>query len=347
MEGMFHMEKRKLSLPAWIFIGMAAGIVVGLINIALAKANPDSAFLATFCTDWLKPIGTIYINLLKFLVVPVVLFSIADGVVSLKDLKRVGSVGLRTFVYYMCTTALAVVIGLILANIALGLNLFPTLETSGLAYEAKESPSVMQVIVNIFPDNLFKPMVNADMLPVIVIAVLLGAGILAAGDEGVARDAEVVLGVRDVFRVGGRRHGDDLLARTDLARRPADRQPDVELAGVRGEDLVEIRAVHARDLRTGPVGQLDVEEAVVVKPHRDAAPPEHGLFFRRPGVQPELDRLVLVAGDRRSVGIRQRSLIGERDRLRPGDDRRHRHHRHHHQSFHLSFLSACMLVLKS
>ena len=179
------MEKRKLSLPAWIFIGMAAGIVVGLINIALAKANPDSAFLATFCTDWLKPIGTIYINLLKFLVVPVVLFSITDGVVSLKDLKRVGSVGLRTFVYYMCTTALAVVIGLILANIALGLNLFPTLETSGLAYEAKESPSVMQVIVNIFPDNLFKPMVNADMLPVIVIAVLLGAGILAAGDDGV------------------------------------------------------------------------------------------------------------------------------------------------------------------
>ena len=178
------MEKKKLSLPAWIFIGMAAGIVVGLINIALAKANPDSAFLATFCTDWLKPIGTIYINLLKFLVVPVVLFSIADGVVSLKDLKRVGSVGLRTFVYYMVTTALAVVIGLILANIALGLNLFPTLETSGLAYEAKESPSVMQVIVNIFPDNLFKPMVNADMLPVIVIAVLLGAGVLAAGKDG-------------------------------------------------------------------------------------------------------------------------------------------------------------------
>ena len=168
-------KKRKLSLPAWIFIGMFAGILAGLCFLG----NPD------FTKEWIKPIGTIYINLLKFLVVPVVLFSIADGVISLKDLKRVGSVGLKTFVYYMCTTALAVVIGLALASAFKGL--FPPLDSvklGELAYEAKESPSVMQVIVNIFPDNLFKPMVNADMLPVIVIAILLGAGVLAAGDKG-------------------------------------------------------------------------------------------------------------------------------------------------------------------
>ena len=166
-------EKKKLSLSVWIFIGMIAGILVGL------------CFLKTpeFTTDYLKPIGTIYINLLKFLVVPVVLFSITDGVVSLKDLKRVGSVGLRTFVYYMFTTAIAVVIGLVLANVFKGA--FPLLQTTGLEYEAKESPSVMQVIVNIFPDNLLKPMVSADMLPVIVIAIFFGAGILAAGDDGI------------------------------------------------------------------------------------------------------------------------------------------------------------------
>ena len=168
-------NKRKLSLPAWIFIGMFAGILAGLCFLG----NPD------FTKEWIKPIGTIYINLLKFLVVPVVLFSIADGVISLKDLKRVGSVGLKTFVYYMCTTALAVVIGLALATAFKGL--FPPLDSAKLgelAYEAKESPSVMQVIVNIFPDNLFKPLVNADMLPVIVISILLGAGVLAAGEKG-------------------------------------------------------------------------------------------------------------------------------------------------------------------
>ena len=167
--------KRKLSLPAWIFIGMIAGILVGLCFLG----NPD------FTTNYIKPIGTIYINLLKFLVVPVVLFSIADGVISLKDLKRVGSVGLKTFVYYMITTALAVVIGLVLASSFKGLfPALPSADLSALEYEAKAAPSVMDVIVGIFPDNFFKPMVEANMLPLIVISVLLGAGILAAGEKG-------------------------------------------------------------------------------------------------------------------------------------------------------------------
>ena len=170
-------EKKKLSLPIKIFIGMALGIVAGLI---CAFAN-----LGAFTKEWIKPIGTIYVNLLKFLVVPVVLFSIADGVISLNDLKRVGSVGLKTFIYYMFTTALAVVIGLVLVNLFKGnFTPLPSAELGELAYEAKEAPSVMSVIVNIFPDNLFKPMVNADMLPVIVIAIFLGAGCLAAGDKG-------------------------------------------------------------------------------------------------------------------------------------------------------------------
>ncbi|MBQ8589072.1 MAG: dicarboxylate/amino acid:cation symporter [Firmicutes bacterium] len=168
-------KKRKLSLPAQIFIGMFAGIVLGYFLIGHGD----------FTTTWIKPIGTIYINLLKFLVVPVVLFSICDGVISLKDLKRVGSVGLKTFVYYMFTTALAVVIGLVLANAFSGFFApLPSAELGALEYEAKTSPSIMQVIVNIFPDNLFKPMVNADMLPVIVISILFGAGILAAGEKG-------------------------------------------------------------------------------------------------------------------------------------------------------------------
>ena len=170
-------EKKKLSLAGWIFLGMLAGIVAGLIFTFTG--------LADFTTEWIKPIGTIYVNLLKFLVVPVVLLSIADGVISLNDLKRVGSVGLKTFVYYMFTTAIAVVIGLVLVNLFKGaFTPLPAAELGELAYEAKEAPSVMQVIVNIFPDNFFKPMVNADMLPVIVIAIFLGAGVLAAGEKG-------------------------------------------------------------------------------------------------------------------------------------------------------------------
>ena len=167
--------KRKLSLPAWIFIAMIAGIVVGLFFIG----NAD------FTGAYIKPIGTIYINLLKFLIVPVVLFSITDGVVALKDLKRVGGVGLKTFVYYMGTTALAVVIGLIIANLFKGMfPALPSADLTGLEYEAKTAPTVMSVIVGIFPDSFLKPMVEANMLPLIVTAILMGAGILAAGEKG-------------------------------------------------------------------------------------------------------------------------------------------------------------------
>ena len=168
-------SKKKLSLPVWIFIGMVAGIAAGLCFLG----NPE------FTTAYIKPVGTIYINLLKFLVVPVVLFSITDGVVSLKDLKRVGDVGLKTFVYYMFTTALAVVIGLALATAFKGF--FPPLGDAALgelAYEAKTAPAVMDVIVGIFPDSFLKPMVEANMLPLIVTSILLGAGILSAGEKG-------------------------------------------------------------------------------------------------------------------------------------------------------------------
>lgn len=169
-------QKRKLNLPAWIIVGMLAGIAVGFIFMKVG---------GTFTTDYLKPFGTIYINLLKFMVVPVVLFSIMSGVISLNDLKKVGSVGIKTFIYYICTTALAVVIGLVVVNCFKGF--FPVLDssvTSGLKYEATEAPKIMDVIVNIFPDNLLKPMVDTNMLPVIVIAIFFGAGVLAAGEKG-------------------------------------------------------------------------------------------------------------------------------------------------------------------
>ena len=169
-------QKRKLNLPAWIIIGMLAGILVGFIFLKVG---------GTFTTDYLKPFGTIYINLLKFMVVPVVLFSIMSGVISLNDLKKVGSVGIKTFIYYICTTALAVVIGLVVVNCFKGF--FPVLDssvTAGLEYEAAEAPKVMDVIVNIIPDNLLKPRMDTNLLPVIVIAIFFGAGVLAAGEKG-------------------------------------------------------------------------------------------------------------------------------------------------------------------
>ncbi len=164
---------KKIKLPGWIFIGMVLGILAGLCFLGA----PEIA------STYIKPFGTIYINLLKFLVVPVVLTSIIAGVVSLGDIKRVGSVGWKTIVYYLITTAIAVVIGLVVANIAKGLGFFPALaDTASYEYEAATS-NVMDVIVNIFPSNMWKSFTNADMLPVIVVALFFGAGILVAGDK--------------------------------------------------------------------------------------------------------------------------------------------------------------------
>ena len=163
---------KKINLPGWIFIGLIAGILAGIAFLG----NPD------FTTNYLKPIGTIYINLLKFLVVPVVLTSIIAGVVSMGDIKRVGSVGWKTIVYYLITTAIAVVIGLVFAQLAKGMNLFPVLETTGLEYEAKTS-NVMDVIVGIFPSNMWSSFSSANMLQVIVIALFFGVGILMAGEK--------------------------------------------------------------------------------------------------------------------------------------------------------------------
>lgn len=167
------MEKIKNSLPIQIFIALGLGIVAGLIFLAAGAAD--------FTTAYIKPFGTIFLNLLKFIVVPIVITSIVQGVVSLSDIKKVGTIGLRTIIYYFCTTAVAIVIGLLFANVFKGT--YKVLETSDLAYEAAEPTSFMDTIVNIFPSNLFEPMVNSTMLQVIVIALFIGFGIIIAGDK--------------------------------------------------------------------------------------------------------------------------------------------------------------------
>ena len=170
------MEKKKMSLPMQIFIALVAGIVVGLICYF--------GGLADFTKSYLKPFGDIFVNLLKFIVVPVVLFSMIDGILSMGDLRKVGSVGWKTVAYFMVTTAVACVIGLVFANIFNGAHLFPVLDVSQATYEAKEFGGFMSVLVGIFPSNMWKSFTDANMLQVIVIAIFFGGSILAAGEKG-------------------------------------------------------------------------------------------------------------------------------------------------------------------
>lgn len=163
---------KRFSLTTWILVALVLGILCGLA----LQSNPEIA------NTYIKPIGTIFLNLIKMIVVPLVVFSIMTGVISLQDVKKVGAIGGKTVVFYMVTTACAVVIGLLFANV-MNVGGGYTLPASELAYEAKESPSFIDTIVNIFPSNFFQPMADATMLQIIVIALVFGFGVIAAGKK--------------------------------------------------------------------------------------------------------------------------------------------------------------------
>src|SRR5574344_1482884 len=154
---MREMEKKnRLSLPAWIGIAMIAGIVLGAI--LWASMGVDAA--TAFTTSYIKPFGTIFINLLKFVVVPIVLLSIIDGVISMKDIKKVGAIGWKTMAYFLVTTAIACVIGLVIARVFE--PAFPVLTMAAdQAYDASATSSIMDTIVNIFPSNLWDSLTKA------------------------------------------------------------------------------------------------------------------------------------------------------------------------------------------
>ena len=166
---------KKLSLPAQILIALLAGIAVGLVCYFTGAKDITTAYL--------KPFGDIFVNLLKFIVVPVVLLSMIDGIISMNDMRKVGSVGIKTVAYFMATTAIACVIGLVFANIFKAAGLFPVLDPNSAEYEAKEFGGFMSTLVSIFPTNMWKSFTEANMLQVIVISLFLGGSILAAGEK--------------------------------------------------------------------------------------------------------------------------------------------------------------------
>ncbi len=177
---------KKLSLASQIFIALILGIIVGI----LCTGHSNVA------TTYIRPIGTIFLNLIKWVVTPLVFFSIMAGVISMRDIKKVGSIGLKTVVYYMCTTAFAVSIGLILASLFKGV--FPVLQTTDLAYEASASVNFMDTLVGIFPSNFFAPFVEANMLQIIVASLIIGFALLLVGQKK-ELEFKLVETLNDVF----------------------------------------------------------------------------------------------------------------------------------------------------
>ena len=158
--------KKGMPLATQIFIALFLGIIAGIAMTGQVQ----------FVNGYITPFGTIFLNLVKWIVTPLVFFSIMPGVISIKDIRKIGSVGVKTLAYYLVTTAIAITIGLILANSLK--YLFPVLQTTDLAYEASKSSNFMDALVNIFPSNFITPFANANMLQIIVASLLIGFALL-------------------------------------------------------------------------------------------------------------------------------------------------------------------------
>lgn len=158
----------KVGLLTQILIAFVIAIIIGAI------VGPS--------IEVVKPLGDLFLRLIKFVIVPLVLASLVVGVASTGDIKRIGRMGGVTFAYYLLTTAFAVIIGLILANIfkpGVGLNVTLSSDVA----EPAEVPGVIDTLLNIIPTNPIASLVDANMLQIIFFALFLGIAIAMLGDK--------------------------------------------------------------------------------------------------------------------------------------------------------------------
>jgi proton glutamate symport protein len=160
----------KLKVHTQILISIILGVVAGILLGEKAIH--------------IKIVGDMFIRLLKAIIIPLILASMVAGIVSLGDVRKLGRIGLRTFIYYAATTTLAVGVGLILVNLMRpGVGVDIGIE-AGADLSGGEVPSVISIIRDIIPANLFDAMAKDKVLSVIFFSLLLGVAISSIGEKG-------------------------------------------------------------------------------------------------------------------------------------------------------------------
>lgn len=197
--------KKKLALHWKILIGMVLGIIWGLLSIKLGWNDLTS--------DWIKPWGTIFINLLKLIAVPLILVSLINGVSNLTDITKLSRIGLKSISLYIFSTVIAITIGLILVNATQPGKLFPDnkreafQEKYGISIESGQKRAEMvkeqgplQRVVDIVPDNLFHSMSdNSKMLQVIFFAILFGIAMVMLPENKVKPVKKLVNSLNEII----------------------------------------------------------------------------------------------------------------------------------------------------
>jgi len=170
-----------MNLTAKVILGMVLGIIVGLV-INLGGLNAAGSFINEFVVNGVfHVVGKMFVNALKMMVVPLVLFSLICGVCGIGDVKLLGRIGTKSFGLYVMTTAIAIATAIVIAaglGIGEGMNATTTAEFTG-----KEAPALSQVLINIVPSNPINAMSQGEMLSIIFFAILVGISLLMVGKK--------------------------------------------------------------------------------------------------------------------------------------------------------------------
>lgn len=179
----------RLSLTTQITIALLMAIFAGI----LLQGYPHIA------NEYIKPFGIIFLNLLKFIVAPLVLFSIMSGILSMNDMGKLGKLGLRSIIYFCFTTVFAVALGLVMATLTKGLIPAIDMHLDDIAAKKMDLADVtfMDQLVNMFPDNVLTPLSSMAMIQIIIIAVFFGVAMVHIGENGEPA-RKLILSLNDV-----------------------------------------------------------------------------------------------------------------------------------------------------
>ena len=177
---------KKIGLFTWILIGFVAGILLGIIAPEAGKE--------------LKFLGTILTNLLNMVVVPLVMSLLITAAADVGDMKKLGKRAGTTFVIFMITTAIAILIGLVVANVlAVGKGI--TISTEGLTADSSKKMNILDTLLGIIPTNIFSSMSSANLLQCIFFALLFSFALtLIPEDKGRGTVQKFFAGVAEVMK---------------------------------------------------------------------------------------------------------------------------------------------------
>lgn len=191
-------EKKGTPLYVKIFIALFAGIAFGYVLNFMGGV--ENEIINGYVLPFFQFIGDLFIKLIKMIVVPLVFFCIIDAALSLGDIKKLRSIGVKTIIWFLATGGISATIGLILANIikpGRGLQL----GTAETAMEVKELPGIYQTLLDLISSNPFQALTSGEMMQIIVFSLFLGFAIISIGKEAQQLCDIISLCSRTMFKV--------------------------------------------------------------------------------------------------------------------------------------------------